>query len=90
MTPFGPSSRMIFATFFAFSWEMPSSIVAKILYSLPESCGSPASSDFSEMPRLISLVWNTSRTALTRSSEFASMRIFSPDHAIEAPTPLKS
>ena len=81
---------MIFATFLAFSWEMPSSIEAKILYSLPESCGSPASSAFSEIPRLISLDWKTSRMALTRSSEFASIRIFSPDQAIEAPTFLKS
>ncbi len=81
---------MIFATFLAFSWEMPSSMEAKILYSLPDSCGSPASSAFSEIPRLTSLVSNTSRTALTRSSEFASMRIFSPDQAMVAPVPLKS
>ncbi len=81
---------MSLATFFAFSWEIPSSIDAKILYSLPESWGSPASRAFSEMPRLISLDWKTSRTAFTRSSELASMRIFSPDQEIEAPTPLKS
>ena len=39
LTPFGPSSRMILATFLAFSWEMPCLIVASILYSLPDSCG---------------------------------------------------
>ena len=42
------------------------------------------------MPRLISLVWNTSRIALTRSSLFARISTFSPDHAIDAPTFLKS
>ena len=42
------------------------------------------------MPRLISLVSKTSRIAFTRSSVFASIRIVSPDHSIEAPTFLKS
>ena len=57
---------------------------------MPDSVGSPVFSAFSEMPRLISLVWKTSRTALTRSSVFAFIRIVSPDHSIEAPTFLKS
>src|SRR6476620_600854 len=42
------------------------------------------------MPRLISLVSNTSRIALTRSSLFASIRIDSSDHLMTAPTFLKS
>src|SRR5665648_1036976 len=42
------------------------------------------------IPRRISLVWNTSRTALHRSGELAVIRIVSPLQAIEAPTFLKS
>ncbi len=42
------------------------------------------------MPRLMSFASNTSRIALTRSSEFAFIITFSPLQAIEAPTFLKS
>src|SRR6478736_7921034 len=92
LTPFGPSSRMSLVTFFAISEDRPSLIEASRRYSLPDGLGSPSpvSSALREMLRLMSLVWNTSRTARTRSSEFAAMTIFSPLHAIEAPTPLKS
>jgi len=81
---------MSLVIFFAWSWAMPSFTEASIRYSLPEAKGSPASRDFREMPRLTSFDWKTSRTALTRSSEFAFMRIFSPEKSISAPTPLKS
>src|SRR3954454_18383821 len=87
---FGPCSRMIFEIFFAFSWSRPSFRPASIRYSLPDRCGSPASTALSETPRLMSLVWKTSRTALTRSSLFARMTIVSPLHAIDASTFLKS
>src|SRR6478752_1909457 len=95
LMPLGPSSRMILATFLAVSLLRPSLMSASRRYSLPDGFGSgpsspPVSRDFSEIPRRISLVWNTSRTASTRSDELAIMRIFSPLHAIDAPTPLKS
>ncbi|MNW70157.1 hypothetical protein D3C74_493610 [compost metagenome] len=59
---------------------------------MPDSLGSlsSVSNALSEMPRLMSLVWKTSRIASTRSSELAIMTIFSPLQAIEAPTFLKS
>ena len=59
-------------------------------YSLPLANGSPASSDRSEMPRLMSFCSKTSSTALARSSALALIRIFSPLNSIEAPTFLKS
>src|SRR5215213_10310466 len=92
LTPLGPSSRTILPIFLATSWLRPSLSVATRRYSLPDGCGSrsPVSSAFSEIPRLISLVWNTSRTAMTRSAEFAVMTTDSPLQAIEAPTFLKS
>ncbi len=89
-TPLGPSSRMILPIFFAFSCEMPSFSVEVMRYSLPLCTGSPLSRLLSEMPRLMSLVWNTSSTAFARSSEFALMTIDSPLHAMEASVPLKS
>ena len=62
-----------------------------IRYSLPEGFGSPESRVLSETPRLTSLSLKTSRTALARSSLLARMSTaYSPDHAIEAPTPRKS
>ena len=54
------------------------------------AAGSPASSAFSEMPRLTSFSLKTSSTALTRSSLLALIATASPDHSIEAPTSLKS
>src|SRR6478609_1313881 len=94
LMPLGPSSRTILATFLAISLDRPSLMSASSRYSLPDGLGSgpssPVSSDLSEMPRLMSLVWKTSSTARTRSEELAIIRIFSPLHAIEAPTPLKS
>ena len=91
LTDLGPSSRMILEIFLAFSLEMPCSIVADQVVLLARTAsGSPVSSHFSEMPRLISLVSKTSRIAFTRSSLFASIRTVSPDHLIEAPTFLKS
>ena len=53
-------------------------------YSLPDGDGSPDSRLFSEMPRLMSLDWNTSSTAFARSSLFALMRMDSPLHSTEA------
>src|SRR4051795_8912803 len=69
---------------------MPSCRLASSTYSLPDALGSPASIALREMPRRISFSWKTSRTALTRSSEFAFIVIASPDHAMDAPTFLKS
>ena len=74
----------------AFSWLIPSAVVAVILKSLPEARGSPVSSALRLTPRLTSFDWKTSRTAVTRSSEFASSSIASPDQAIEASVFLKS
>ncbi|CAM5726916.1 hypothetical protein SGLAM104S_05832 [Streptomyces glaucescens] len=48
-TPLGPSSRMIFATFLAFSWEMPSSIDARFLLLAKSFAAHPASTAFSEI-----------------------------------------
>ena len=90
MTLFGPSSRMIFEIFFASSLEMPFLMAASMRYSLPLGNGSPASSERSEMPRLMSFCSNTSSTAFTRSSAFALISIFSPLNSTEAPTSLKS
>ena len=42
LTPLGPSSRMIFAIFLAFSWLRPDWKVPLILYSLPDRRGSSA------------------------------------------------
>ena len=86
------SSRIILEIFFASSWLMPSLSEASRRYSLPESWGSlsPRSRAFSETLRLISLVWKTSRTASTRSCEFAFIRMLSPLLSMEAPTFLKS
>ncbi len=53
-TLFGASSRMIFEIFFAFSESMPAFIDASMRNSLPDAKGSPASSERSEMPRLMS------------------------------------
>ncbi len=74
----------------AFSWLIPSLVLAVILYSFPDERGSPASSDLRLTPRRTSLDWKTSRTAFTRSSEFASISMASPDHWIEASVFLKS
>ena len=92
LTALGASSRMILVIFFAFSLDRPSLRVAARRYSLPEALGSlsPVSSDFKEMPRLMSLVSKTSRMASTRSAELATMTMLSPLHAIEAPTLRKS
>lgn len=79
---------MILPIFFAFSDEMPSFRLDRMRNSLPLAKGSPESRLFSEMPRLMSLDWKTSRTAFARSSVFAVMRICSPLQAIEAPVPL--
>src|SRR5579859_1991715 len=90
-TPFGPSSLMIFESFLALSWVMPSLRATAIRYSLPDSLGSAGSSVLSDTPRLTSLSLNTSRTALARSSLLARMStVWSPDQAIDAPTPRKS
>src|SRR5579864_4033894 len=90
-TPFGPSSRMIFDSFLALSWLMPSLRATAIRYSLPDSLGSAGSSVFSDTPRLTSLSLNTSRTALARSSLLARMSTaWSPDQVMDAPTPRKS
>ncbi|CPU64588.1 Uncharacterised protein [Mycobacteroides abscessus] len=91
-TALGPSSRMILVIFFAFSLDRPSLRVATRRYSLPDALGSlsPVSRDLSEMPRLMSLVSNTSRIASTRSAELATMTIVSPLQAIDAPTLRKS
>src|SRR5699024_6251547 len=62
-------------------------------YSLPEGCGSfsPVSIAFSETPRRISLLWNTSKIASTRSGALATITTASwPLQEIEAPTPRKS
>ena len=91
LMPFGPSSRMIFAIFFASSCVMPSFSAMDSRYSLPDSFGSLASSTLSETPRLTSLSLNTSRTALARSSLLARISTpWSPDQAIDAPTLRKS
>jgi hypothetical protein len=63
---------------------------ASMRYSLPDALGSPASIALSETLRLMSFVWKTSRTALTRSSLFARMTIRSPLQAMSASVPLKS
>src|SRR5664280_2803041 len=67
---------------------MPSLSEASRRYSLPESWGSlsPTSRALRETLRLISLVWKTSRTASTRSCEFAFIRMFSPLHSMAAPS----
>jgi hypothetical protein len=58
---------------------------------LPEDCGSPASSDFSEMPRLISFSLKTSSAAVTRSSVSACrVTPSSPAQAMLALVPRKS
>src|SRR5580692_1724742 len=90
-TPFGPSSRMIFDSFLALSWLMPSLRATASRYSLPESLGSAGSRVLSDTPRLTSLSLNTSRTAIARSSLLARMSTAcSPDQAMDAPTPRKS
>src|SRR6201996_9063360 len=82
---------MILEIFLALSWVMPSLRVTPRRYSLPESLGSSASSVLRDTPRLTSLSLNTSRTALARSSLLARMSTpWSPDQAIDAPTPRKS
>ena len=81
---------MIFEIIFASSLEMPSLMAASMRYSLPLGNGLPASSDRSEMLRLISFCSKTSSTAFTRSSALAFISTFSPDISIEAPTFLKS
>src|ERR1700712_4466573 len=89
-TVFGPSSRMIFETFFASSEEMPFFSDTSMRYSLPLAYGSPVSRLRSEMPRLMNLASRTSSTAFTRSSADAFSSSFSPDHSTDAPTFLKS
>ena len=76
--PFGPSSRINLATFRASSLLIPCVIVAVIFHSLPESRGSPASSDLRSILRRTNMVWNTSRIAFTRSSPLASISMASP------------
>ena len=91
LTPFGPSSLMIFATFLALSWVMPSFRAIARRYSLPDNLGSAGSRCLSETPRLTSLSLKTSRTAFARSSLLARISTpLSPDQAMEAPTPRKS
>src|SRR5215218_6374552 len=90
-TPLGPSSRMSLAICLALSDSIPCLMRAEILYDLPEDCGSSASSDLSEMPRLISFSLKTSSAAVTRSSVSAcSVTPSSPAHAIVALVPRKS
>src|SRR5499427_3964539 len=90
-TPFGPSSLMSLEIFLASSAEMPSLRPTPSRYSLPEGFGSPGSRALSETPRLTSLSLNTSSTALARSSLLARMSTaWSPDQAMDAPTPRKS
>ena len=67
-TPLGPCSRMTLLTFLALSWLMPSLTVAVRRYSLPDCCGSPASSVLSEICRLTSFSLKTSSSAAQRSS----------------------
>src|SRR5579864_9109052 len=82
---------MIFEIFLALSWLMPSLRATLIRYSLPDSLGSAGSSVLSETPRLTSLSLNTSRTACARSSLLARISTaWSPDQAMDAPTPRKS
>ena len=81
---------MIFEIFFALSLSMPSLRDASMRYSLPEGYGSPSSRDFSEIPRLTSFYWKTSRMALTRSSLLAFSCTASPLQAIDASVPRKS
>src|SRR3954453_8698708 len=70
---------------------MPCTILQSILYPLPEDCGSPASSDFSESWRLTSFSLNTSSAALTRSSVSALMvTASSPAQLMLALVPRKS
>src|SRR3954447_26882239 len=70
---------------------MPWLIVTGRRNSLPDGCGSPCSSAFSEMPRFTSFSWKTSMAALQRSSVAAFTRTDnSPAQAIEASTPRKS
>src|ERR1017187_4462319 len=59
---------MIFESFFASSWEIPSFRATESRYSLPDSLGSPTSRVLSETVRLTSFSLNTSSTALARSS----------------------
>src|SRR5690242_12100539 len=90
-TPFGPSSLMSLEIFLASSAEMPSLRPTPSRYSLPDGFGSPGSRALSETPRLTSLSLNTSSTALARSSLLARMSMaWSPDQAMDAPTPRKS
>src|SRR5580658_3091214 len=89
--PFGPSSRMIFDNFLALSWLMPSLRATAKRYSLPDNRGSAGSRVLSDTPRLTSLSLKTSRTALARSSLLARIATaWSPDQAMDAPTPRKS
>src|SRR5271156_6319388 len=82
---------MIFDSFLALSWLMPSLRATASRYSLPESLGSAGSKVLSDTPRLTSLSLNTSRTAMARSSLLARMSTAcSPDQAMDAPTPRKS
>src|SRR3984957_16550004 len=82
---------MIFDSFLALSWLMPSLRATAMRYSFPESLGSAGSSVFSDTPRLTSLSLNTSRTAMARSSLLARMSTAcSPDQVMDAPTPRKS
>jgi len=82
---------MILETFLALSWEIPSLMAMAIRYSLPDTFGSAASRCLREIPRFTSFSWNTSRTALARSSLLARISTpSSPDHWMEAPTPRKS
>ena len=87
-----PATRKLLARIGqASSWAMPSLMVAASRNSLPDAFGSPASSDFNEIPRLMSFSWKTSSTAFARSSLFALMSTpVSPDQASDAPTSLKS
>src|SRR6266545_1143218 len=90
-TPFGASSRIFLAMAFALSLAIPSRIVPASRYVFPDSCGSPASSAFSEMPRLISFSLKTSSAASTRSSVSAwIVTPYSPDQEIDALVPRKS
>ena len=70
---------------------MPWTIEPVALNVLPDACGSPASNERSEIPRLTSFSLNTSMAAAQRSCVPAVMVIpSSPDQAMSAPVPRKS
>src|SRR2546421_12395296 len=90
-TPLGPSSRIFLLIALALSESIPWMILQSIRYVLPDTFGSPASSDLSEMFRLTSFSLNTSSAARARSSVSACTVIaLSPAWATCAPVPRKS